>query len=58
MTHSRNGLESGKIFNHVSNVLIPENESKEGMFAKMLVEVDLTKPLIHGTRIRCNSQMC
>lgn len=48
----------GKIFNRVSNVLILENGSTEGRFTKMLVEVDLTKTLIRGTKLWCNGQMC
>lgn len=40
----------GKIFNQVSNV-IPESGSKDGRLAKMLVEVDLSKPLLRGTHI-------
>lgn len=46
----------GRIFNHISNVLIPETGSKDGRYAKMLVKIDLTKPLIRGTRIRCKEE--
>lgn len=42
----------GKIFAQCSNVIILENGSTEGRYAKMLVEVDLSKPLIRGTSIR------
>lgn len=48
----------GRAFNQVSNVLIPKNESKEGKYAKLLVDVNLTKPLLRGTRIRCNEKSC
>lgn len=47
----------GKIFNHCSNVLIPDNGSKEGRYAKLLVDVDLTKSLLRGTKIRCNDEL-
>lgn len=33
-------------------LVIPENDSNEGRYVKMLVEVDLTKPLFWGTKIR------
>lgn len=36
--------------------MIPESGSKEGRYAKLLVEVDLTKPLIRGTKLRCNGE--
>lgn len=36
------------------NVVIPEHDSKEGRYAKLLVEVDLIKPLLRGTKTRCN----
>lgn len=31
--------------------MIPKNGSKERMYAKILVDVDLTNPLIRGTKI-------
>lgn len=46
----------GKVFNQVSNVLIPETGSKDGRFEKMLVEVDLSKPLIRGTTLSCEGE--
>lgn len=48
----------GRAFNQVSNVLIPENGSKDGRHVKLLVDVDLTKPLLQETRIRCNEKSC
>lgn len=39
------------IFNQCSNVVILENDNKEGRYVKLLVDVDLTKPLIRGTNI-------
>lgn len=47
----------GKVFNQGSNVLIPENGNKEGKYVKLLVDVNLTKPLILGTRIRYNGKI-
>lgn len=38
-------------------MVIPENDSKEGRYVKMLVEVDLTKPFIRGTKIRFEGEM-
>lgn len=34
--------------------MIPEYGNKEGRYAKLLVEVDLMKPLIRGSKLRCN----
>lgn len=42
----------GRVFSQVLNVIIPETGSKDGRLAKMLVEVDLSKPLIRGTSIK------
>lgn len=39
----------GKTFKLCYNVFIPESGSKDGRVVKMLVEVDLSKPLIRGT---------
>lgn len=33
-------------------MIIPENGSKEERYVKILVEFDLTKPLIRGTNAR------
>lgn len=41
----------GKVFKKVSNVIISETGSKDGRFVKMLVEVDLSKPLTRGTSL-------
>lgn len=37
-------------------MVIPENGCKESRYAKLLVEVDLTKSLIWGTKLRCNGK--
>lgn len=55
---SRTVWKIGRAFNQVSNVLIPENGSRDGRYAKLLVDMDLTKPLLRGTRIRCNEKCC
>lgn len=47
----------GQIFNQYHNVVIPKNGSKEGRHAKLLVEVDLHKLLIWGTRLTCNGEI-
>lgn len=47
----------GRIFNKCHKVVIPEAGSKDVRYAKLLVEVDLTKPLIRGTKLRCNGKM-
>lgn len=36
--------------------MIPEYGSKEGRYAKLLVDIDLNAPLIRGTHIRCNGE--
>lgn len=41
----------GKAFNKCLNVLIPETGSKDGRYAKMLVDVDLSKPMPRGTSV-------
>lgn len=46
----------GQVFDHCLNVEIPESGSKEGRYAKLLVEVDLTQPLLRGTNLRCNGE--
>lgn len=46
------------MFNKCLNVVIPENGSKEGMYVKLLVKVDLSKPLIRGTKIRFENEVC
>lgn len=47
----------GWIFNKCHKFVIPEAGSKDSRYAKLLVEVDLTKPLIRGTKLRCNGGM-
>lgn len=47
-----------QVFDHCLNVVvIPESGNKEWRYAKLLVEVDLTQPLLRGTNIRCNGEL-
>lgn len=48
----------GRLFENYSKVVIPESRSKHGRFAKLLVEVDLSKPLVRGTTLCCNGEAC
>lgn len=48
----------GKIFNKFLNVVIHENGSKKGRYVKILVEVDLSKPQIRGTKVRFEGETC
>lgn len=34
---------------------MPENESKEGRMLKLLVELELDKPLLRGSKIKLNN---
>ncbi|KAK6160207.1 hypothetical protein DH2020_003588 [Rehmannia glutinosa] len=45
------GFKIGKLFENVLDVIIPEKGSIKGRFVKMLVEINLDKPLIRGTHI-------
>lgn len=40
----------------LSNVIIPENGSKNGRMLKLLVEVELDKPLLRGTKIELENE--
>lgn len=46
----------GQIFKNCIKVVIPKNGNKDGRYAKVLVGVDFLKPLIRGTKLRCNGQ--
>lgn len=48
---SKTAWKIEKIFNQCSNVIVPESGSKEGLHARILVEVELTKLLIRGIKI-------
>lgn len=44
------------MFSLCLNVILSENGSKEGKMVKLLVEVDLTKPLLRGKKIRLEDE--
>lgn len=46
----------GRVFSKCYKVVIPKNGSKEGRFAKLLVEINLTKPQTWGTKLRCKGE--
>ncbi|KAK6130151.1 LOW QUALITY PROTEIN: hypothetical protein DH2020_036067 [Rehmannia glutinosa] len=52
------GRKIGLKFESVLDVLIPETGSSNGRFLKVLVEVDLTKPLLRGTFIKLGGVSC
>lgn len=47
----------GRHFNRCHNVIIRKTGSKKGRYVKMLVDINLTKPLIRGSKIRCEGEM-
>lgn len=47
----------GALFKNCIKVVIPEYGSKDGRYAKLLVEVDLKKPLVMGTKLHYNGKM-
>lgn len=50
------GLKIGELFNGAKDVIVPENRSKKGRHLKLLVEADVYKPLLRGTKIKLNNQ--
>ncbi|KAK6158751.1 hypothetical protein DH2020_006065 [Rehmannia glutinosa] len=46
------GLEIGKLFSEIRDMMIPEFGSTKGRFIKVLVPVNLYKPLLRGTNIK------
>lgn len=50
------GWKLCKLFPSCLNVIIPENGSKEGKVLKILVEVELDKPLLRGTKIKLGEE--
>lgn len=48
------GKKVGSVFGEVKKIIIPETRRKEGKHLKMLVEVDITEPLMKGTFVKCN----
>lgn len=52
------GWKVGKIFSHCLNVIYPEHGSKEGKLLKLLVEIELDKPLLRRTKINWERKFC
>lgn len=50
------GWKIGKLFPHCLNVIIPKNGSKNGLLMKLLVEVDLEKPLLRGPKLKFDNK--
>lgn len=50
------GFKIGKLFPHCSNVIVPENGRKMGRLLKLQVEIDLSKPLLRGTKLKLSSE--
>lgn len=51
------GWKIGKLFPLCLNVIVPESGSKEGRVPKILVELNLKKPLLRGTKIRMEGEI-
>lgn len=50
------GWKIGKLFHKCLNVILPENGSKQGRLLKILVEVELNRPLLMGTRVNLEGE--
>lgn len=46
------GRKIGEMFGKVHEVSIPANGGKEGTFLRILVDIDLTQPILRGTVMR------
>lgn len=55
-----NELEAkiGKLFSKVSEVLIPKAGNRRGRYIKVLVIVNLEKPLLQGANVKLNNVVC
>lgn len=51
------GRKIGKLFSHCMNVIIPENRSRHDMLIKLLVEVDIGKSLLGGTKLKLGEEL-
>lgn len=51
------GWKLGSLFPQCLNVIIPENGSASGKIIKLYAEVDLTKPLLRGTKLTLEEEM-
>lgn len=52
------GKKIGKLIGPVHDVLLVEAGGKEGRHVKLLVAMDLTKPLVRGTTLKYNQTEC
>lgn len=50
------GVKIGSSFNKVKEIIIPPTGSKEGKHMKMLVEMDISQPILRGTSARFNEK--
>lgn len=50
------GWKIGKLFPRCLNVIILKNRSKNGLLLKLLVEVELEKPLLRGTKLKFDNE--
>lgn len=50
------GWKIGKLFKSCSNVIVSETGSKNGRVMKLLVDIDLGKPLLRGTKIKLETK--
>lgn len=51
------GWKLGKLLLFCLNVVLPEHGSKEGRMLRLLVELELEKPLLRGTKIKLNDKL-
>ena len=48
------GRKIGRIFKEIKEMIIPQNEGKEGKHLKLLVLIDISRPLLRGTTVKMN----
>lgn len=51
------GWKLGKLLIQCLNVIYPENGEKEGRLLKVLVEMELDKPLLRGTKLKLDDEV-
>lgn len=51
------GWKLGKLFLSCLNVVLPDSGSKEGRLMKLLIEIDLNKTLLRGSKIKLDDEM-
>ncbi|KAK6154992.1 hypothetical protein DH2020_009240 [Rehmannia glutinosa] len=52
------GKKIGSKFGKISDIIIPETGSAKGRHLKLLVEVNLDKPLLRGSKIKLGEEVC